>query len=69
VHPAIRNHPLNIHPMDSATHGRLRNRYLGEPRFGLLERYWHGTPHGSKVATGSAIGHAASAAKAKADRK
>jgi hypothetical protein len=63
----IRNHPGNVLSLDTATHARLRHSYKGQPRFGLLERYWRGTPHWSKVATGSATGHLAATATAKTD--
>lgn len=66
IPPVIRNHPINIQAMPSAeVHGRLSHRYKGKPRYGLLGRYWHGTPHWSKVATGSAIGHPVAAVQAR----
>lgn len=66
----IKNHPANIHGMPSReVHGRIHGRYKGKPRYGLLGRYWHGTPHLSKVATGSAAGHTAAAAKEKGRHK
>jgi hypothetical protein len=66
----IKNHPANIHGMPSREiHGRLHGRYKGKPEFGFLHKYWHGTPHLSKVATGSAAGHAASAAASNGRRK
>jgi hypothetical protein len=66
---SITNHPANIHSMEKVAHARVHHSYLGLPRFGLLERYWRGTPHWSKVATGSATGHAVGAANAQGRRK
>ncbi len=54
----VRNHPLNIKGMQSQKiHGRVHGRYAGQPQYGLLGQYWHGTPHWSKAVTGSAVGH------------
>jgi hypothetical protein len=64
----IKNHPLNIQGMPSReVHGRIHGRYKGQSRYGILGRYWHGTPHWSKFATGSAVGHPVAAMKAEAD--
>jgi hypothetical protein len=66
----IKNHPANIMGMPSREiHGRLHGRFKGKPEFGLLGKYWHGTPHLSKVATGSAAGHTVTAARVKDRRK
>lgn len=64
VPDAIKNQPWNIKPMPSAeAHGRITGSYKGKPRFNVLERYLHGTPTWSKVATGAALGHPIAAAK------
>lgn len=68
IPPRIKNHPLNIQGMPSReVHGRIHGRYKGQPKYEPLEQYWYGTPHWSKVATGSAVGHPAAAIKAEAD--
>jgi hypothetical protein len=70
VPDAIKNQPWNIKPMaDATTHWRLEHRVGDLPRFNPAERYWHGTPAWSKVATGGAVGHPAAAAKAHSDRR
>lgn len=63
------NHPLNIKGLRTETHARLRHKIGDKPRFGLLGRYWFGTPDWSKVATVSAVGHPIAAAEAGAHRK
>jgi hypothetical protein len=74
VPAVIRNHPLNIKGMPtevrggrgySEVHGRIHGPYGGKPQFNAAERYWHGTPAWSKVGTAAAVGHPATAAKAK----
>jgi hypothetical protein len=68
VWDAIKNHPLNIQGMPSReVHGRIHGRFKGMPRFNPVERYLHGTPGWSKVATGSAVGHSVAAATPEAD--
>jgi hypothetical protein len=65
---AIKNQPWNIKPMpDAITHWRLEHRVGDLPRFNLAERYWHGTPAWSKVATGAAIGHPVAAGTKRPD--
>ena len=63
----IRNHPWNIKAMPShEVHGRVHHRFKSKPRYGLLGRYWHGTPAWSKAATGSALGHPVATVEARA---
>ncbi len=64
----IRNHPLNIHGMEREVHRRVHTRFLGKPKFGPLEQYWHGTPHWSKVTSASAVGHPLASAEAERRR-
>jgi hypothetical protein len=67
----IKHHPLNIKgmPANPEIHGRVHGSYKGKPQYGAVGQYWHGTPHWSKVATGSAVGHPAAATQAKAHRR
>lgn len=68
VPPEIRNHPLNIKPMQSPeTHWRIEHRVGTKPRFNPAQRYWYGTPDWAKVGTGTAVGHPAAAARAGQD--
>lgn len=60
----IKNQPWNIKALSQETHARLRSGRNGKPRFNPAQRYWHGTPAWSKVATGAAVGHPAGATKA-----
>lgn len=69
VPEAIKNAHWNIKPLDRTTHGRVHHRVGDLPRYGLVERYLHGTPTTAKVLTGSAIGRPATAGKAQADRR
>lgn len=70
----VKNQPWNIKampegPVGAEMHGRMTGSYQGKPRFNAVERYVHGTPTWSKVATGAAVGHPAGAAKAQSDKR
>jgi hypothetical protein len=70
----LKNQPWNIKampegPAGAQMHGRITNAYKGQPQFNVAERYVHGTPAWSKVATGAAVGHPAAAAKAQSDKR
>ena len=57
----IVNQPLNIISLDTATHARLRNSYLGLPEFNVVQKAWYGTPGWFKPLFVSAPGHTADA--------
>jgi hypothetical protein len=69
VPEGIKNHPLNVKGLPKTTHRRVHTRFKGEPRYGLLGQYLHGTPTWWKVATGSAAGHPVAAIEAKSHRR
>lgn len=63
----IKNHPANIMGLPKNIHARLRHQYLGQPRYGIAEQYWRGTPQWSKAAAASALGHPIAAFTAEDD--
>ena len=51
VPDVIKNQPFNIKGMKTPEqHGRIHGRYLGQPQFNAIERYWYGTPRWWKAA-------------------
>lgn len=47
----IKNHPANITATRAPSdHMRIHGRYKGQPQYGILERYWRGSPDWAKRA-------------------
>lgn len=43
-----RNNILFLKPLSQAQHRRIHGKWLGEPRYNLAQRAWHGTTHWQK---------------------
>jgi len=52
VPEVIKNQPWNITALPKEAHRRIHTRYGGQPRYGVVERTWVGTPTWGKATTG-----------------